>query len=91
MGVGLEEPCGILYDAFTGFESNRLGQKQRRDNWKTRNNVITIAGEGKWSVHGSPADANHGHLRMLMDAAEDVLFGFDNNPRKRQRLEDLSK
>ena len=31
-------------------------------------------GDGKWSVHGSPCDYNHGEFRKYTDAAEEVGY-----------------
>ena len=87
-GYPPNEPACLLYDAFTGFECVKQGLRVRRDLWKTKLSLITCQGDGKWSVHGSPCDFNHAHFRRLTDTAEDVLYGMDDNPFKRRRLDE---
>ena len=78
----------LLYDAWTGFEA--MCGSVRRQLFVDRCNITTIQGEGKWSVHGSPADANHAYFRKLNDVMEELCFGFHADPWKRKRLEDLA-
>jgi len=81
----------LMHDAFTGNDADRDGLHDRRERWLKANNASVLAGPGGWSVHGQPADCIHAYWRRLCDTYEDVSFGYDTNPLKRRRLEDISK
>ena len=44
---------------------------------------------GKCSIKSQPCDAVHGYWRVLADAAEDVLLGFNDSVLVRQKLSDI--
>ena len=85
--LSLDDRACLLYDAFTGFEA--ATSAVRRQAFFETHNVHTLQGDGKWSVHGSPADGCHAYFRKLNDVAEDAAFGFALDPWKRQSLEEV--
>ena len=84
LGLDRSQRACFLYDAFTGFEA--ATSAVRRLLLFEDYNCSTIQGDGKWSVHGSPCDGNHAYFRKLNDLAEDVAFGFADDPWLRDQL-----
>ena len=61
----------------------------RKKLWQDKYNAFHLQGDGKWSVHGSPCDANHATFRNCCDPLEDMIFGFHIDPFKRAKIQDV--
>ena len=84
-----DHKAAVLYDSFTGNESEKDGLADRRDRVKTDNNFITLKFNGRSTPHMQPIDAINGRFRAGTDRYEDCVFGFDPDPLRRQRIEEL--
>ena len=90
MSLGLTTRTAVAFCMMRGPGLKRCVARFAGRLFMDRCNITTIQGEGKWSVHGSPADANHAYFRKLNDVMEELCFGFHADPWKRKRLEDLA-
>ena len=86
LGVSKEVTGMILYDAFGGNHCKDPAHARRRFNWLQANNIVPMELEARSTADMQPCDFANAHFRKLTDCYEDVAFGFDLNPLKRQKL-----
>ena len=66
----------LMCDGFSGNFAESAGERQRREQWQTENNVGEPDRQpGGWSAKGQAADNINNHFKRMSDTYTDVLVG----------------